>query len=143
MDVIIPKQHQAAPNIPDSFKLHGNEGNILLANEYDAKQDTMDIALAKQIAEGLEAAYPGHLWAVNVQGDQGIATIHNMMLSGRWGYIMHLDKRYSASETIKAAKMGAGEILERYNVARGRMNNDHMTDLKQDFAGRILGDTSK
>lgn len=143
MDIIIPQQHQSAPNIPDSFKTHGEQGNILLANEYDAKQDAMDIALAQQIAEGLEAAYPGHLWAVNVQGEQGIATIHNMMLSGQWGYIMHLDRRYSASETIKVAKMGAGEILERYNVARGRMNNDRMADLKQDFAGRTIGDLSK
>jgi len=143
MDVIIPQQHQAAPNIPDSFKMHGQEGNILLANEYDAKQDTADIFLAQQIADALEQAYPGHLWAVNVQGEQGIATIHNMMLSGRWGYVMHLDKRYSASDTVRAAKLGAGEILERYNVARGRINYDSMTDLKQDFAGRVIGDTSK
>jgi len=143
MDVIIPQQHQAAPNIPDSFKMRGQEGNILLANEYDAKQDTADIFLAQQIADALEQAYPGHLWAVNVQGEQGIATIHNMMLSGRWGYVMHLDKRYSASDTVRAAKLGAGEILERYNVARGRINYDSMTDLKQDFAGRVIGDTSK
>jgi len=143
MDVIIPQQHQAAPNIPDSFKMRGQEGNILLANEYDAKQDTADIFLAQQIADALEQAYPGHLWAVNVQGEQGIATIHNMMLSGRWGYVMHLDKRYSASDTVRAAKAGAGEILERYNVARGRINYDSMTDLKQDFAGRVIGDTSK
>ena len=143
MDVIIPPQHQAAPNIPDSFKMHGDAGNILLANEYDARQDTMDIALAKQIADALEQAYPGHLWAVNVQGEQGVATIHNMMLSGRWGYTLHLDKRYSASDTVRAAKMAGGEILERYSVARGRINYDSMTDLKQDFAGRVIGDTSK
>ena len=143
MDVIIPQQHQAAPNIPDSFKMRGEEGNILLANEYDAKQDTADIFLAQQIAEALEQAYPGHLWAVNVQGEQGIATIHNMMLSGQWGYVMHLDKRYSANDTVKVAKMGAGEILERYNVSRGRMNNEHMMDLKHDFAGRTIGDTNK
>ena len=143
MDVIIPRQHQAAPTIPESFKMRGQEGNILLANEYDAKQDTADIFLAQQIADALEQAYPGHLWAVNVQGEQGVATIHNMMLSGRWGYVMHLDKRYSASDTVRAAKMGAGEILERYNVARGRINYDSMTDLKQDFAGRVIGDTSK
>jgi hypothetical protein len=143
MDVIIPQQHQAAPNIPDSFKLYGQDQSILLANEYDAKQDAMDIHLARIIAEALEQAYPGHLWAVNVQGDQGIATIHNMMLSGRCGYIMHLDKRYSASDTVRVAKMGAGEILERYNVSRGRINNDRMAEMKMDFAGRVIGDTSK
>lgn len=143
MDIIIPQEHQAAPNVPDSFRLHGSEGNILLANEYDAKQDAMDIHLAKQIAEALDAAYPGHLWAVNVRGDQGVATIHNMMLSGQWGYTLHLDKRYSASDTVRMAKLGAGEILERYNVARGRINHDHMAELKTDFAGRVIGDTSK
>jgi hypothetical protein len=56
---------------------------------------------------------------------------------------MHLDKRYSASDTVRVAKMGAGEILERYNVSRGRINNDRMAEMKMDFAGRVIGDTSK
>lgn len=123
--------------------LHGDDTNILVANEHDAKQDALDIHLAMMIAEALNQAYPGHLWAVNVRGDQGIATIHNLMLSGEWGYILHLDKRYSASETVAAAKRGAGEILERYNVSRGRANMEKMAHMATDFAGRVIGDLSK
>ena len=142
MDIIIPREHQAAPSYPE-INLVGNDGSILLANEHDSVQNAMDIAMAKQIAEALDAAYPGHLWAINVMGDQGVVTIHNMMLSAQYGYTLHLDKRYSASETVTAAKRAAGEILERYNVARGRINHDHMASMKTDFAGRIIGDLSK
>ena len=127
------------PNI----KMHGDEANILIASEYGAVQDALDINMAKMIAEALNTDYPGHLWAVNVRGEQGIATIHNLMLSGEWGYTLHLDKRYSASETTLAAKRGAGEILERYNVARGRANMDNMAMMDTDFAGRVIGDTAK
>ena len=142
MDIIIPQEHQAAPSHP-YINLVGNDASILLANEHDAVQNAMDIAMAKQIAEALDAAYPGHLWAINVMGDQGVVTIHNMMLSAKYGYTLHLDKRYSASEMVTAAKRAAGEILERYNVARGRINHDHMASMKTDFAGRIIGDLSK
>ncbi len=126
------------PNI----RMHGDDANILIASEHGAAQDALDIQQAKMIAEALNADYPGHLWAVNVRGEQGIATIHNLMLSGEWGYTLHLDKRYSASETIKAAKRGAGEILERYNVHRGRANMDNLALMAMDFSGRVIGDLS-
>lgn len=122
--------------------MHGDQSNILVANEHDAIQDTLDISMAKGIAEALNAAYPGHLWAVNVRGDQGIVTIHNLMLSGEWGYVIHLDKRYSVSELHHKAKLGAGEILERYNVARGKANMENMAQMGMDHLGRVLGDLS-
>lgn len=127
------------PNV----RMHGDDANILIASEHGAVQDALDIQMAKTIAEALNADYPGHLWAVNVRGEQGIATIHNLMLSGEWGYILHLDKRYSASETIVAAKRGAGEILERFNVHRGRANMENMALMETDFAGRVIGDLTK
>lgn len=139
MDLITSPTQNQSPAV----KMHGDEANILLAGEFDAVQDALDIHQAKIIAEALNEAYPGHLWAINVQGRQGVATIHNLMLSGEWGYILHLDKRYSASETIAAAKRGAGEILERYAVARGRIDHDRMAEMPTDFSGRVLGDLSK
>lgn len=130
-------------NQTPAIHMHGSEANLLIANEYDAKQCSLDVALAKMIAEALNEDYPGHLWAVNVVGEQGIATIHNLMLSGQWGYRLLLDKRYSASELRAAAKRGAGEILERYNVQRGRADMDGLAMLPTDRAGRTLGDLSK
>ena len=126
-----------------AIHMHGDQANILVANEHEAKQEALDIHMAKMIGEALHAAYPGHLWAINVRGDQGIVTIHNLMLSGVWGYTLHLDKRYSASETIAAAKRGAGEILERFNVARGNADMERLGHMETDFRGHVIGDFSK
>ena len=132
------KAQQGAPAIRTQY-----DDTIVIANENEAKQEAIDISTAKVIAEALHAHYPGHMWAVNVRGEQGIATIHNLMLSGTHGYRMHLDKRYSVSDLVTTAKIGAGEILERFNVARGRINHDKMNELPTDFAGRVIGDLSK
>ena len=127
------------PNI----QMHGAQNNILLANEYTEQQDTYDLAMSKEIAEALNQQYPGHLWAVRVQGEYGVASIHNLMLSGEWGYRLLLDKNYSVSDLRASAIKAGGEILERFNVKRGRLNDDHMATMATDFAGRVLGDKSK
>ena len=127
------------PNI----QMHGAQNNILLANEYTEQQDTYDLAMSKEIAEALNQQYPGHLWAVRVQGEYGVASIHNLMLSGEWGYRLLLDKNYSVSDLRARAIKAGGEILERFNVKRGKMNDDHMATMATDFAGRVLGDKSK
>lgn len=127
------------PNI----QMHGAQNNILLANEYTEQQDTYDLAMSKEIAEALNQQYPGHLWAVRVQGEYGVASIHNLMLSGEWGYRLLLDKNYSVSDLRTRAIKAGGEILERFNVQRGRLNDDHMATMATDFAGRVLGDKSK
>ena len=128
-----------APNI----QLHGEHQTILLANEYEAKQEASDIAASKELAEAILKQYPGHYWAIRVQGAQGIATIHHMLLSSEWGYVIRLDKCFSASHLQEKAIRGAGELLERYNVVRGRANDEKMTHMATDFAGRVIGDKSK
>lgn len=127
---------------PD-IKFHGADSNILLANEYATKNDAMDLALSKDLGEALNSQYPGHLWGVRVQGEQGIATIHNLMLSAEWGYVLLLSKSYSASDLRQRAIKAGGEILERFKVVRGRLNDDNMASMETDFAGRVLGDVSK
>lgn len=129
------------------IQLHGDESNILLTNEYMSPEDSVaeayDLAKSKDIGEALNTAYPGHLWAVRVQSKQGIATIHNMALSDQWGYVIKLDNIYSGSHLIQRSMQGGGEILERFKVARGRVDNELMDALPKDFAGRVLGDKSK
>jgi len=132
-----------APHI----QLHGDEQNILLTNEYMSPEDSVaeayDFGKSKEIGEALNNSYPGHLWAVRVQSKQGIATIHNMALSDSWGYVIKLDNVYSASHLVKRGIDAGGEILERFKVARGRVDNELMDALPKDFAGRVLGDKSK
>lgn len=127
------------PQTP-AVHFHGDESNLLIGNDYTSQQDALDMALAKDYADALNTAYPGHLWAINVQGAQGIATIHNLMLSGKYGYLLHLNKRYSASEARKAVVMAGGEILERFKVSRGRMDEGKMNAMPVDFAGNPIGD---
>lgn len=102
-----------------------------------------DLVMAKEMADALHAAYPGHLWAVQVQGDQGIADIRNLALVGNWGFRLRLPTIYSASEFKKRVLRGGGEILERYRVRRGRADADEIEALPMDRLGRILGDHSK
>lgn len=97
-----------------------------------------DYVIAKNMAEALHTHYPGHLWGVSVDGKQGIADIRNLALSGEMGFRLLLANNYSASEYERRVVMGAGAFLERYKVARGRANDDHMACLPTNFAGRIL-----
>jgi hypothetical protein len=101
-----------------------------------------DLVLAKSMADTLHSHYPGHLWAVTVNGAQGVADIRNLALSGNWGFRLILVGNYSISEFLDRVKRAGGEILERYNLARGRLNLDALANLKTDRLGRTVGDLS-
>ena len=119
------------------------DSQSILVDAQESAGDAMDFAMSKTIAEAIHLKYPGHLWAVRVRGDQGIATIHNLMLSAEFGYLLKLDKNFSISDLERRAIFGAGEILERFKVMRGRAQDDNLAAMETDFTGRVLGDTSK
>jgi hypothetical protein len=95
-----------------------------------------DYVIAKNMAELLHRHYPLHLWAVTVQGDQGIATVRNLSLSGQWGFVIKLGDIFSATDMDKKVLMAGGEVLERYKVKRGRADPEELRYLPTDFAGR-------
>ncbi|MCE2724465.1 MAG: hypothetical protein LW865_14490 [Betaproteobacteria bacterium] len=99
-----------------------------------------DVLMAKQIALDLDTAYPGHLWAVTCDGRTGIATVRNLRLSGRQGFILRLPEIYSASDFKKSVLKAGGEILERYHQPRGVVNIGAIAGQKTDFAGNKLYD---
>lgn len=119
------------------------DSQTILVDAQEAQGDALDFAMSKTIAEALHLKYPGHLWAVRVRGDQGVATIHNLMLSAEYGYLLKLDKNFSISDLEKRAIRGAGEILERFAVMRGKAQDDNLASMATDFTGRVLGDLSK
>lgn len=119
------------------------DSQSILVDAQDTAGDALDFAMSKTIAEALHLKYPGHLWAVRVRGDQGICTIHNLMLSAEYGYLLKLDKNFSVSDLEWRAVMGAGEILERFKVMRGRAQDDNLAAMATDISGRVLGDTAK
>jgi len=99
-----------------------------------------DLVTAKQMAEALHQHYPGHLWAVTCDGNTGMADVRNLALSGNWGFRLKLRDIYSASEFKKEVMRAGGELLERYRLRRGVLNQDHYSTLETDFAGRIKAD---
>ena len=98
----------------------------------------LDFNTAKDMAEALHAAYPGHLWAVTCDGEKGIATVRNLALSGEWGFVLHLKEIYSASAWKKDIVMAGGELLERFNLSRGLANQEAIASIPNDFSYRFV-----
>jgi len=107
-------------------------GDLIITDSPDLKINEFN--LAKRVAEHLHNHYPGFLWAVDVGG--GLVNIRCMNLSGSMGYTLHEKAIYSASEFEKNVMRAGGEILERYRQARSQINENNITDLATDSAGR-------
>lgn len=116
---------------------------IDVSGDGDVKVAALEFNLAKTMAEDLHAAYPGHLWAVSVEGKQGIATVRNLALSGNWGFILRLANYSTASEWKKLTLRAGGEILERYRLQRGIADHAAIDSLPMNFSGNVIGDKSK
>jgi len=95
--------------------------------------DCHDMVLAKTAADALDKAYPGHLWAVDVNG--GMLNIRNLLLSAEWGYRIKVLSLYTASDLSARVLKGGGEILERFALARARFSEAQYADLKTNFIG--------
>lgn len=96
-------------------------------------QQLNDMLLAKHSADALDRAYPGHLWAVDVNG--GVLNIRNLLLSPVMGWRIRVPSVYSASELQTRVLRAGGEILERFGLARGRLNEAQYAGLKTRFDG--------
>lgn len=114
--------------------------NVLVYEETEASAN--DKLTARNLAEAILRKYPGHLWAVHVDGEQGIWWIKNLSLSGSWGWMDKLGPVYSYSSMIKDALHHAGEILERYNQPRAGFSAQHWAELLLDTRGVPIGDKS-
>lgn len=101
-----------------------------------------DVQWAKQLSEALQRAYPGHLWAVNVETRTGLISIRNLYLSGNWGYVLKMGNVYSASSMERDAVRAGGEILERFKLNRAQFVTEQYADKPVDFSGRLLFDKS-
>src|SRR5258708_2253712 len=101
------------------------EASTLGANEF---------FMAKNAAEVLHKHYPGHLWAVNVDG--GLMDVRNLYLSGNWGFRLSIPAIYSSSELDKRVMRAGGELLERYRQRRAQADEADIHTLATDFAGR-------
>jgi hypothetical protein len=105
----------------------------------EAQRAVCEQGMANVMATVLNKAYPGHLWAVNVDIAGGVVHIRNLFLSGRWGFVVKLADVQDDVEN-KQLMRAAGELLERYRLRRGAMNDAEYMGLNTDFAGNPIAD---
>jgi len=111
--------------------------NLVTENPVGAAND---LVTAKEMADALFTTYPGHLWAVSCDGKTGMADVRNLGLSGSWGFRMKLKEIYSGSSFRADVIRAGGELLERYQMSRGKFKVDEYSNLQTDFAGRLKVD---
>lgn len=81
-------------------------------------KDEINLPMAKEIAETLSIAYPGHSWHVRIDG--GLLIIKNMNISETAAMVRKFkDIEHDATIRKKAVIMAAGEFLEAANMRRG------------------------
>jgi len=73
--------------------------------------------LQNSLLDRLDRAYPSFngAWRVHVDDVGGIVQVTNIMLSNRWGFLMHITNIDPEGRNVVR---NAGELLERYNVSR-------------------------
>ena len=132
-NIIIPGQHQAAPK----GQIRGNyvvqRSNDLSFHTVAGQPTGAELSLLRQVMSTLMRYYGGYVWDVHVNG--GVIKILNQSLSGKWGFILKQRDYATASELEKQVMRAGGELLERFNLAAQRRNNDKVRELKKDFTG--------
>jgi hypothetical protein len=112
------------------------EQRDVLALDPSQPENPLDYNTAKEIGDILNRHYPGHLWAVHVKS--GLVQIRDLMLSGKWGFVLMLPSIYSASDLSRQVVNAGGELLERYKQRRGRMNSEAILEQPVDVAGNMI-----
>lgn len=83
-------------------------------------KDDRDDSMAKQVAQVLCEAYPGHPWHVNIAG--GVIVIKLMNISRQMGIARKYNRvSFDAKVLKRSIVMAGGEFLERARLARGAM----------------------
>jgi hypothetical protein len=98
---------------------------------YTESQTDLGHNKAVEIMELLTAAYPGHPWAVRVDGGVIFIRYLDVRLSGNWGMAMkEKDSNHDAAVLKREVIRMAGEWLERAGLARGRANGDEIVTVE-------------
>lgn len=95
--------------------------------------------IAKSVAELLQSLYPDHQWAVNADLHGGVVHIYNLNLSGKWGFLMKI-KDVVEDGWKKKIRDAGGELLERYRLRRGRLNQAEYAALPTNQFGNLIAD---
>lgn len=77
------------------------------------------VTLHNNMIKALRKDYPAFkdYWKITIDTRGGIVQVRNLMLSGDMGFVMHITK---IDPEMRRVREMAGELFERFNVARGR-----------------------
>jgi len=110
-------------------------------------EDTVRIEywIAKQIGTDLVKAYPNRQWHIDCDARNQVIIISCPSLSKRMGYRLHM-KRDTIADLLPRCRKAAGEILERFNVTRGRIIDPYTLeamprDIRDDVIAKDTKDT--
>lgn len=131
-DVLVHDTHGANDRVIISkYEAPASGSNVIELDTFKTK----DFDIAKTMNEWLEKHYPGHLWATVSDLRQGIVKFNIPILMGvdQW-FVINL----STHDVIDGLKLGAGQILERYRLARGRFEIDSFLDARAKHSRLVM-----
>jgi hypothetical protein len=111
-----------APSTPDS------------GIAYDQYKE-QDLAIAKTMMSWLERHFPGHLWGCVSDIKQGIVKFNIPILMGFNNYYV---VNLATHDICDGMAKGAGEILERYRLPRGRFELDPFLEAREKHSCLVL-----
>jgi len=101
--------------------------------------------VVKRAGAALEEKYPGWWWCINPDETAGVVYIYALRLSGEWGYTIKIADMQERPRRLAIA--AGGEILERYNIRRGKYKwsllKGKMVDLRGNYIPDITDRLSK
>ena len=91
--------------------------DILVPEEHNSPPPAAVVSLGNQIMTALNKHYPDWMegWSVSIDTNGGIVQVRNLLLSGDMGFVLKIT---SIDPEMKTIMRSAGELLERYRIAR-------------------------
>lgn len=94
-----------------------------------------DAEVAATMMRWLEEKYPGHHWGTVADLAQGIVKFNSPILMGfdKW-WVVNL----RTHDIVEGMRAGAGQILERYGLRRGRFNLTEFLEARAQHSRLVL-----
>ena len=119
---------------PDIVIPNSKNRKTLRTERYPTEEQALDIC--NGIGLAMRMMYPNYHWEIGM--NQNIVFIKNSTLNNRMAYHIHINKIDPEGKTLM--RIG-GEILERYNVRRGRGTYDEVELLERDILDNCTPET--
>ena len=120
------------------------EGTINDPNNFHKGYHSSSIIIAKELGSYLWKTYPGWAWVIQVNEFGHMIEIMNHHLHPSYGYRIRMEDIMN-DPSRRCIKQGAGEILERFGMARRGLSGENLANLAhalRDAAGNCIPEIS-